>query len=76
MKILHITYWSALCSAVLLFTACKKDYLEIQPTDRISTSALSSDSLVYEAYVTNRYIGTQLTNKEGDGTPPGFGSGF
>ncbi len=76
MKLNHIKYWGALLGSVLLFSACKKDYLDIQPTDRIATSALSSDSTVYEAYVTNRYIGTQLTNKEGDGTPPGFGRGF
>src|SRR5699024_8395483 len=29
-----------------------------------------------KAYVINRYLGVRLTNKEGEGTPPGFGRGF
>jgi hypothetical protein len=58
------------------FTACKKSLLDVQPTDRIATSAIESDTAVFEAYVTNRYIGAKLQDKEGDGSNPGFGRGF
>jgi hypothetical protein len=64
-----------LCS-VLALAACKKDFLNVQPTDRIATSAIESDTAVFEAYVTNRYIGTRLQDKEADGSNPGFGRGF
>jgi|EndMetStandDraft_4_1072995.scaffolds.fasta_scaffold00440_3 hypothetical protein len=57
-------------------TACKKNLLDVQPTDRIATSAIQSDTAVFEAYVTNRYIGAKLQDKEGDGSNPGFGRGF
>ncbi|WP_439696954.1 RagB/SusD family nutrient uptake outer membrane protein [Mucilaginibacter sp. AW1-7] len=57
-------------------TACKKNILDVQPTDRIATSAIQSDTAVFEAYVTNRYIGAKLQDKEGDGSNPGFGRGF
>src|SRR5690606_10785903 len=55
---------------------CDKDYLDITPTDRVSTEAILSDSTLFKAYVINRYLGVRLTNKEGEGTPPGFGRGF
>lgn len=61
---------------MLSITACKKDMLNVQPTDRISTSYLESDTAVFEAFVTNRYIGAKLQDKEGDGSNPGFGRGF
>jgi hypothetical protein len=61
---------------MLGFSACKKDLLNVQATDRISTAAIESDTAVFEAFVTNRYIGERLQNKEGDGTNPGFGRGF
>lgn len=61
---------------MLGMTACKKNFLTIQPTDRISTSAIETDTSVFEAYVTNRYIGVKLQDKEGDGSNPGFGRGF
>ena len=54
----------------LLFS-CKKDFLEIQPTDKIAETVVLSDSIVFEAYVVNRYIGARLQDKEGDGTDPG-----
>lgn len=59
----------------LLFS-CKKDFLEIQPTDKIAETVVLTDSVVFEAYVVNRYIGARLQDKEGDGTDPGFGRGF
>ncbi|MBE9582990.1 RagB/SusD family nutrient uptake outer membrane protein [Mucilaginibacter sp. JRF] len=66
--------WMAICATA--FTACKKDFLDIQPTDRIATSSIESDTAVFEAYVTNRYIGAKLQDKEADGSNPGFGRGF
>ncbi|WP_413669036.1 RagB/SusD family nutrient uptake outer membrane protein [Mucilaginibacter sp. Mucisp86] len=65
-----------ICGAMLSVTACKKDLLNVQATDRISTAAIESDTAVYEAFVTNRYIGERLQDKEGDGSNPGFGRGF
>jgi len=55
---------------------CKKEFLNVEPTDRISTATIESDTSVLEAYVTNRYIGTRLQDKEADGSAPGFGRGF
>jgi hypothetical protein len=69
---------SKLLVGLLLFTvvACDEDYLNITPTDRISDDALISDSALFEDFVINRYMGARLTNKEAEGTPPGFGRGF
>jgi len=61
--------------ALITWAACKKD-LDINPTDRISTASIESDTVLLEAYITNRYIGARLQDKEGDGTDPGFGRGF
>lgn len=63
-------------ASVLSLLSCKKDFLEIQPTDRLSETALLADSSLFEDFVTNRYIGVRLQDKEGDGTNPGFGRGF
>ncbi len=63
-------------AGLLLMISCKKDLLEIAPTDRVSETALLSDSSLFEAFVVARYIGTRLQDKEGDGTNPGFGRGF
>jgi hypothetical protein len=59
-----------------VFLSCKKDFLDIQATDRISEQALLADSSLFENFVTNRYIGVRLQDKEGDGTNPGFGRAF
>ncbi|MDH7460738.1 RagB/SusD family nutrient uptake outer membrane protein [Chitinophagaceae bacterium 26-R-25] len=69
---------TAICAAVLGTAAisCKKDFLNITPTDKLSEQTVLSDSSVFEAYVINRYIGVRLQDKEGDGTDPGFGRGF
>lgn len=72
-KMKYILGVAALSS--LLFS-CNKDFLEIQPTDKIAEPVLLTDSVVFEAYVVNRYIGARLQDKEGDGTDPGFGRGF
>lgn len=63
-------------AGILLTTSCKKDFLDIAPTDRVSETALLSDSSLFEDFVVARYIGTKLQDKEGDGTNPGFGRGF
>ncbi|WP_215223994.1 RagB/SusD family nutrient uptake outer membrane protein [Echinicola shivajiensis] len=59
-----------------LLVGCKEDFLDIVPTDRVSDASILSDSTLFEAYVINRYLGTRLTNKEGDAYQPGFGRGF
>jgi hypothetical protein len=69
-------YMMMISGAMLSITSCKKDLLNVQATDRISTAAIESDTAVYEAFVTNRYIGERLQDKEGDGSNPGFGRGF
>jgi hypothetical protein len=65
-----------LLGGVLALSSCKKDYLETTATDRLSTTTIESDTAVFEAFVTNEYIGTRLQDKEADGTNPGFGRGF
>lgn len=66
-----------ICGAGILFTAsCKKDFLDIAPTDRLSEGALLADSSMFEDFVINRYLGARLQEKEGDGSNPGFGRGF
>lgn len=64
-----------LCS-VLALSSCKKDFLDVTATDRIPTNTLESDTAVFEAFVTNSYIGIRIQDKEADGTNPGFGRGF
>ncbi|WKN31510.1 RagB/SusD family nutrient uptake outer membrane protein [Porifericola rhodea] len=78
MKFIKInSLFFALCGALLtVFTACDSDYLEVVPTDRVSDASILSDSVLFESYVINRYLGVRLTNKEGDGNQPGFGRGF
>lgn len=62
-------------TAILLFS-CKKDFLDVTPTDRVSDAAILNDSTLFEKFVINRYMGVKLTDKEAEGTPPGFGRGF
>jgi hypothetical protein len=63
-------------TSLLVATSCKKDFLNIKPTDRVSEEAILSDSSLFEDFVVARYIGARLQDKEGDGTNPGFGRGF
>jgi hypothetical protein len=58
------------------FVSCKKDYLDVVPTDRISDVTMLSDSTLFEDFVINRYMSIKLHDKEGEGTAPGFGRGF
>ncbi|MEE2772519.1 MAG: RagB/SusD family nutrient uptake outer membrane protein [Bacteroidota bacterium] len=67
--------YAAILGSILL-SGCEKDFLEITPTDRVSDAAILTDSTLFEAFVINRYLGVRLTNKEGDGSLPGFGRGF
>jgi hypothetical protein len=67
-------FYSALFTTVI--TSCKKDFLSIQPTDRLSQEYILADSSLFEDYVVARYVGIRLQDKEGDGTNPGFGRGF
>jgi len=62
--------------AVVAASSCKKNFLDITPTDRVLTDAVLGDSLLFEDYVINRYLGVKLQDKEAEGTPPGFGRGF
>ncbi|TXK44855.1 RagB/SusD family nutrient uptake outer membrane protein [Pontibacter qinzhouensis] len=58
------------------FTSCKEDFLDVTPTDRLSDDAIVGDSVLFEAFVINRYLGARQIDKEGDGAPPGFGRGW
>ena len=58
---------------VSFLAACKKDFLDVVPTDRLSEEALLADSTLFESFVTNRYLGVRLQDKE---DIPGFGRGF
>jgi len=71
LKPLYITL-----GAAMIFSSCKKNFLDVEPTDRISTTAVESDTTIYEAYVLNRYIGPKLQDKEAEGSNPGFGRAF
>jgi len=62
--------------AVVAASSCKKNFLDITPTSIVLTNAVLSDSLLFEDYVINRYLGVKLQDKEAEGTPPGFGRGF
>jgi starch-binding outer membrane protein, SusD/RagB family len=76
MKIRTLIYSACLMATSTLYMSCNRDFLEVKPTDKFEQNILLSDSLVFEAYVVNRYIGARLQDKEGDGTDPGFGRGF
>ncbi|HKZ65490.1 MAG TPA: RagB/SusD family nutrient uptake outer membrane protein, partial [Chitinophagaceae bacterium] len=72
----RLFYTIIISTGLLSMVSCKKDFLDIKATDRISEDALLADSSLFEKFVTNRYIGVRLQDKEGDGTNPGFGRGF
>lgn len=70
----NILYAMLFAGGVL--TSCKKNYLDIVPSDKIADVAVLADSSLFENYVINRYMGVRLQDKEAEGTPPGFGRGF
>jgi len=59
-----------------IFTSCKEDFLDVTPTDRLTDAAVIGDSVLFEAYVINRYLGVRQADKEADGNMPGFGRGW
>lgn len=72
-KLLHIT---CAVAAAAVVTSCKKNFLEVKPTDRVSEQSLVTDSSLFEDFVVGRYLGVKLQDKEADGSNPGFGRGF
>ena len=79
MKTIQIKKYKIIPIGILLLwiiSGCDNNFLDITPTDQISEVAMVSDSSLFEDYVINRYLGTRLQNKEGEGTSPGFGRGF
>ncbi|MCE6992804.1 RagB/SusD family nutrient uptake outer membrane protein [Dyadobacter sp. CY323] len=75
-QVKNISIASLLLAATMTFVGCKENLLDVVPTDRVSDAAILTDSVLFEAYVINRYLGTRLTEKEAEGTLPGFGRGF
>ena len=75
MKKTKYIYIAAL-GAVVMASACKKNYLDLVPTSQVSDASIVGDSTVFEAFVTNRYMGIKIIDKEGEGTLPGFGRAF
>jgi hypothetical protein len=75
-QVKNISIASMLLATALTFVGCKENFLDVVPTDRVSDAAILSDSVLFEAYTINRYMGTRLTDKEAEGTLPGFGRGF
>ena len=71
-----IKYISGCLVLLGLFSACKKNYLNLDPTDRLTNASILTDTSLYEAYVLNTYIGEDIGVNEGAGSPPGFGRGF
>jgi len=76
MKAIQILNSIVVVVCMTAISACKKDFLDVNPTDRVSDAAITGDSVLFESFVINRYLGTRLTNKEAEGTLPGFGRGF
>ena len=75
MKTTKFIYIAAIGAAVMT-SACKKNYLDLVPTDQVSDASIVGDSTVFEAYFTNRYMVIKIIDKEGEGTLPGFGRAF
>ncbi|MHC8948629.1 RagB/SusD family nutrient uptake outer membrane protein [Sphingobacterium hungaricum] len=73
-KVIKYIFLGVFTTTIII--SCKKDILDVTPTDRISTASIESDTTLLEAYITNRYIGERIIASEADGTNPGFGRGF
>ncbi len=67
---------SSLSIGLLVSVVSCSESLDVVPTDRVSDSSILTDSSLFESFVINRYMGARLTDKEAEGTPPGFGRGF
>jgi hypothetical protein len=59
-----------------LLTGCDESFLDVAPTDIINDESLKSSATLFEGYVVNRYMSIRYTEKEAEGTPPGFGRAF
>src|SRR5438552_15212161 len=75
MKKTNYLYMVAI-GAATLFSSCKKNFLDLTPTDRVSDASILGDSSLFEDYIINRYMGIKIIDKEGEGTLPGFGRAF
>jgi hypothetical protein len=75
MRTKNIYIWPVVILLILL-TGCSEDFLDVAPTDRISDESLKSSATLFEGYVINRYMTIRYTEKEAEGSPPGFGRGF
>jgi len=76
---MKIKYTYAIIAGIIgmvMVAGCNSDLLDITPTDRLSDTQLTSDSVLFEDFVINRYLTARLQDKEGEGTNPGFGRGF
>lgn len=73
-KISNYLYASLI--ALMALSGCDENFLDINATDRVSDASIVSDSTLFEGFVINRYMSVRLTEKEAEGTPPGFGRGF
>ena len=73
MKLKSYIQITCMAGMISLLASCKKDLLNVTPTDRLSEEALLADSTLFESFVTNRYLGVRLQDKE---DIPGFGRGF
>ena len=69
----NIIYILSFLAIWAMAASCQKDFLEVKPTDKVSQEFLLADSTLFEAFVTNRYLGVRLQDKE---DIPGFGRGF
>jgi hypothetical protein len=67
---------SSFSIGLLISVVSCSESLDVVPTDRVSDSSILTDSSLFESFVINRYLGVRLTDKEAEGTPPGFGRGF
>jgi starch-binding outer membrane protein, SusD/RagB family len=76
---MKIKYTYAIIAGMIgmgVLAGCNSDLLDVTPTDRLSDETLTSDSVLFENFVINRYLGVRLQDKEAEGTNPGFGRGF
>lgn len=63
-------------TGLFMTASCKKDFLDVTATDRVTEASILTDTSLFEDYVINRYLGARLQDKEGDGSNPGFGRGY
>lgn len=63
--------------AVLLITSCEGNFLDVNPTAKISRESVWKDSTLVQAYAVGLYTGIPVVDKEGESQGPGLsGRGF